>query len=51
MAMFTRIADPNMPGRHIMLDFKLIVRQSCGSHLKGWAPREVSRQEDLLQTA
>jgi DNA-binding LacI/PurR family transcriptional regulator len=33
MAMFERIDHPNMPARHIMLDCKLIVRQSCGASL------------------
>jgi DNA-binding LacI/PurR family transcriptional regulator len=31
MAMFARIAHPNMPACHIMLDCKLVVRKSCGS--------------------
>jgi DNA-binding LacI/PurR family transcriptional regulator len=38
MVMFTRIADPNLPSRHIMLDFKLVVRQSCGTYLNSANP-------------
>jgi len=32
--MLERIAHPNMPAREIMLECKLVVRQSCGSHLR-----------------
>jgi DNA-binding LacI/PurR family transcriptional regulator len=30
-AMLTRIAEPDMPGRDILLNFHLVVRKSCGS--------------------
>jgi DNA-binding LacI/PurR family transcriptional regulator len=33
-AMLERIAHPTMPAREVMLECKLIVRQSCGSHLR-----------------
>jgi DNA-binding LacI/PurR family transcriptional regulator len=31
--MLDRIAHPGMPSRDILLDCKLVVRKSCGSHL------------------
>jgi DNA-binding LacI/PurR family transcriptional regulator len=31
MAMLTRLAQPDLPARDILLDCKLIVRRSCGS--------------------
>jgi GntR family transcriptional regulator of arabinose operon len=31
--MLERIAHPTMPAREVLLDCKLVVRQSCGSHL------------------
>jgi DNA-binding LacI/PurR family transcriptional regulator len=34
VAMFERIRHPEMPARDILLDFKLIVRQSCGATLE-----------------
>ena len=33
--MLDRIAHPGMPSRDILLDCKLVVRDSCGSHLEG----------------
>lgn len=33
-AMLERIARPNMPTRDILLDCKLVIRRSCGSHLR-----------------
>jgi len=33
-AMLDRIAHPNMPTRDILLDCKLVIRRSCGSHLR-----------------
>jgi GntR family transcriptional regulator, arabinose operon transcriptional repressor len=33
-AMLERIAHPDMPARDILLDFKLIVRESCGANLR-----------------
>jgi len=32
--MLERIAHPNMPARDVLLECKLVVRQSCGSHLR-----------------
>jgi DNA-binding LacI/PurR family transcriptional regulator len=32
--MLERIAHPTMPARDVLLDCKLVVRQSCGSHLR-----------------
>jgi GntR family transcriptional regulator, arabinose operon transcriptional repressor len=32
-AMLERIADPEIPGREILLNSQLVVRQSCGSAL------------------
>lgn len=32
--MLERIAHPNMPARDVQLECKLVVRQSCGSHLR-----------------
>jgi DNA-binding LacI/PurR family transcriptional regulator len=31
MTMFARIAHPDMPALHVMLDCKLVIRKSCGS--------------------
>jgi len=31
-AMLERLARPELPGRDVMLNFKLIVRKSCGAH-------------------
>lgn len=35
LAMLDRIGHPTLPTRDILLDCKLIVRRSCGSHLSG----------------
>jgi len=32
--MLERIAHPSMPAREVLLECKLVVRQSCGSHLR-----------------
>jgi len=40
--MLERIAHPAMPARDVLLDCKLVVRQSCGSHLE-----QVPENEDL----
>lgn len=32
--MLERIAHPSMPARDVLLDCKVVVRQSCGSHLR-----------------
>ncbi len=39
-AMLDRILCPDMPGRDILLDFRLLVRQSCGAHLGHPATRK-----------
>jgi DNA-binding LacI/PurR family transcriptional regulator len=32
--MLERIAHPTMPARDVLLECKLVVRQSCGAHLR-----------------
>jgi DNA-binding LacI/PurR family transcriptional regulator len=44
-AMVQRLHHPQMPGREIALNFRLIVRKSCGA-----APREDPREADLALT-
>jgi DNA-binding LacI/PurR family transcriptional regulator len=37
-AMLERVAQPDTPARDILLDFRLIVRQSCGAILSKASP-------------
>jgi len=41
--MVSRIAEPTLPARHIMLAPRLVVRESCGAYLPRRSPRATGR--------
>jgi len=41
-AMMERLRNPTLPARDILLNFRLVVRESCGSHKKELTERRKS---------